>query len=1212
MLKRLELIGFKSFAERTVFEFGPGITAIVGPNGSGKSNIVDAVRWILGEQSAKSLRGGEMADVIFNGSSTRRSLGFAEVTLTLDNTQRLLAIDSDEVQITRRVYRSGEGEYLINKQPSRLRDIKELFLGSGAGAEAYCVIAQGRIEAILQATNRERRVIFEEAAGISRFKAKKIETLRKLEQADQNLLRVRDVLEEVDRQLRSVKQQAAKAQRYQEYADRLRQLRLTLALHEYDTLTRQLSAGQQMLDQARSALREQTDQVQRSEHALRHLEEELEVEERRLRDAENAVADARRRITAAETVLEHERDRLAASEQELSRLLGQDLRLGQQVADLRSAVAEVERQLAEAEAAWQALAETAAQREAALRQATAELAQLRKRSEKHRADLLEHFQAATRLHNEQVSLQSQIGSLRQYSRRLEQQRAQAASEAERLAEEVRKFEAEAAEVAARLAAVKEEVAKLLKERDAIRHQAERAAGRLVALREERSVLQGRVETLEELERKQEGVGTGVQQVLGILAAKPEGPWATVLGLLADLIRVEGPYAPLIDLVLGDLAYAFVYSDAGALQQALASHAEPLRGRVTFVPVDSKGFASEVAGASGVGNLSLLSTTEGADVVAESSPSGILARASDLVTVSTDRVEVLVQRLLGKVAIVEDLEAARQIVAEYPGWTCITAQGELMRADGICTVGKPDQGFGIISRRSELHELRKRTAALEEEMLAGQRELAALRDRLAHFEAEEMRLSHIEQEISGRLAVLHSHIQQGNERLQGFSEDLRLSCTELAQVQEELQRLERTEAEVQARLAASHQHEADLRRDLEQSEAEMARLEEARQTLQQEAVAAQVAAAKAEERRQAVTARSAQVRREYEQRLREHRHGQELYAQLRVRLRQSQLLLLQTTSDQAEAYRAKEQAEMWLQEAESAAADLRRRRHEVVTALQNERRREAQWQEQVHARSLEVNDLSHRRTTLSERLREEQEADLEQLYRDYQAPETPPDRTALEEEIQDLRRKISRLGNVSLDSLQELQELEGRAASLQTQVDDLTRAKAALEEIIARINTDSRRLFTEMFETIRGHFQELFRKLFGGGMADIVLENPDDVLESGIEIIARPPGKELRSISLLSGGEKTLTAVALLLAIFRSKPSPFCILDEVDAALDEANTGRFAAVLREFTDRSQFIMVTHSKRTMSMADVLYGVTMQEAGVSKRVSVRLDEWPENGAA
>ncbi len=1212
MLKRLELIGFKSFAERTVFEFGPGITAIVGPNGSGKSNIVDAVRWILGEQSAKSLRGGEMADVIFNGSSTRRSLGFAEVTLTLDNSQRLLAIDSDEVQITRRVYRSGEGEYLINKQPSRLRDIKELFLGSGAGAEAYCVIAQGRIEAILQATNKERRVIFEEAAGISRFKAKKIETLRKLEQADQNLLRVRDVLEEVDRQLRSVKQQAAKAQRYQEYADRLRQLRLTLALHEYDSLTRQLAAGQQMLDQARSALREQTDQVQRSEQALRKLEEELEVEERRLRDAESAVGDARRRITAAETVLEHERDRLGASEQELSRLLGEDLRLGQQVADLRIAFAEVERQLAEAEAAWQALAETAAQREEALRQATAELAQLRKRSDQGRADLLEHFQAATRLHNEQISLQSQIGSLRQHSRRLEQQSAQAASEAERLAEELRKFEAEAGEVTARLLAVREEVTALLRERDAVRHQAERAAGRLVALREERSVLQGRVETLEELERKQEGVGAGVQQVLGILAAEPEGPWATVLGLLADLIRVEGPHAPLIDLVLGDLAYAFVYLDASDLHQAFASLAEPLRGRVTFVPVGPDGVASAPHGAGTGGNPASLSTVEGTPTSTAPSPPGILARAVDLVTVNDERVRELVRKLLERIAIVEDFEAARQIVAQYPGWTCITARGELLRADGICAVGKPDQGFGIISRRSELHELRKRTAALEQEMLAGQRELAALRDRLAQFEAEEIRLTQTEQEFSGRLAVVQSHIQQISDRLHGFSEDLRLSRVELAQVQDELQRLERTETEVQTRLAALHQHEAELRRDLEQTEAEIARLEEARQNLQQETVAAQVAAAKAEERRQAVTARSAQVRREYEQRLREHRHGQELYAQLRVRLRQSQLLLLQTTSEQAEAYRAKEQAQMWLEEAEAAAADLRRRRQEVVAALQNERRREAEWQEQVHTRSLEVNDLNHRRATLSERLREEQEADLEQLYQHYQPAETPLDRAALEEAIQDLRQKIARLGNVSLDSLQELQELEGRAASLQSQVDDLTRAKAALEEIIGRINTDSRRLFTEMFETIRGHFQELFRKLFGGGMADIVLENPEDVLESGIEIIARPPGKELRSISLLSGGEKTLTAVALLLAIFRSKPSPFCILDEVDAALDEANTGRFAAVLREFTDRSQFIMVTHSKRTMAMADVLYGVTMQEAGVSKRVSVRLDEWPENGAA
>lgn len=1210
MLKRLELIGFKSFAERTVFEFGPGITAIVGPNGSGKSNIVDAVRWILGEQSAKSLRGGEMADVIFNGSSTRRSLGFAEVTVTLDNSQRLLAIDSDEVQITRRVYRSGEGEYLINKQPSRLRDIKELFLGSGAGAEAYCVIAQGRIEAILQASTRERRVIFEEAAGISRFKARKLETLRKLEQADQNLLRVRDVLEEVDRQLRSVKQQAAKAQRYQDYAGQLRHLRLTLALQEFDALTRQLAAAQQGLDQARLALQEQTDRVQHSEAALQRLETELAAEERRLRDAENAVADARRRITAAETVLEHERDRLGATEQELSRLRTQDFRLGTQLAGLRGAVAEIEKQLAESDASWKASAEAVAEHETALRRVAEEAARLRQRSEQQRAELLEHFQAATRLHNEQVSLQTQINSLRQHRRRLEQQSAQAASEAEKLGEEVRQLQAEEADAAARLSTLREEVEALLRERDAVRHQAETTAGRLVALREERSALQGRIQTLEELERRQEGVGAGVQQVLGIIAAASDGPWATVIGLLADLIRVESAHASLIEAALGDLAYAFVYTDERSLKQALEGLPEPLSGRVLFVPAGAGPVsAAEVGVAEGV-----LPTSVAERLPGQPSPEfpGVLRRAADVVTVADPRIRGLVEKLLGQTWIVRDLDTALAVTRQWPGFRCLTLRGEIVQGDGVWSVGTVDHGLGILSRRSELHELRNRCSALEQEMLSGQRQLAALRDRLAQFEAQESRLYQTEQELSGRVAALRSHIQQRTDRLAGFSEDLRLGRVELEQLEQELQRLERSEADVQTRLAEMQRREAELRQAIEQTEAETVRIEEARHALQQEAVTAQVAAAKAEERRQAVAARLAQARRELEQRHREHRQGQDLFAQLRVRLQQSQLLLLQTTSEHAEACQAKELAQAGLDEAEAVVADLRRRRQEVIAALHRDRRQEQDWQQQVHARSLEVHDLTHRRATLIERLREEQEADLEQLYQGYEAPATPPDRTALEAEIQELRRKIARLGNVSLDSLQELQELEGRAASLQAQVDDLTRAKAALEEIIARINADSRRLFTEMFETIRGHFQELFRKLFGGGMADIVLENPDDVLESGIEIIARPPGKELRSISLLSGGEKTLTAVALLLAIFRSKPSPFCILDEVDAALDEANTGRFAAVLREFTDRSQFIMVTHSKRTMAMADVLYGVTMQEAGVSKRVSVRLDEWPENGAA
>jgi chromosome segregation protein len=331
-----------------------------------------------------------------------------------------------------------------------------------------------------------------------------------------------------------------------------------------------------------------------------------------------------------------------------------------------------------------------------------------------------------------------------------------------------------------------------------------------------------------------------------------------------------------------------------------------------------------------------------------------------------------------------------------------------------------------------------------------------------------------------------------------------------------------------------------------------------------------------------------------------------------RLEHNQLALLQTTELQAQAFLAKEHAEAASAVVQTAAAAARVERTQELERTQASRQKQQALQEQVHTQELAASDHRHRLDTLSARLREEHELELAALYHEYQQPEQALDHAAAQNEIADLRKKITRLGSVSLDALQELQELETRAGTLQTQHDDLMSAKTALEEIIGKINNDSRKLFSEMLDTVRTHFQELFRKLFGGGMADIVLEDATDILESGIEIIARPPGKELRSISLLSGGEKTLTAVALLLAIFRSKPSPFCILDEVDAALDEANTGRFASVLREFLDRSQFIMITHSKKTMAMADVLYGITMQEAGVSKRVAVRLDEWPETAAA
>ena len=1209
MLKRLELIGFKSFAEKTQFDFGPGITAIVGPNGSGKSNLVDAVRWILGEQSAKSLRGGEMTDVIFNGSTSRRSLGMAEVSLLLDNTRRMLAIDADEVQITRRVYRSGEGEYLINRQPARLKDIKEMFLGSGAGAHAYSIIEQGRVDVLLQASTRERRAIFEEAAGISRFKAKKLETLRKLERVEQNLQRLRDIIEEVDRQVRSVKLQAAKAERYREYTGRLKELRVTLSLDEYHRFARQAEQTAAALASLRETLAGQSAQAAQRDAEVRRLEEALAAAESSARSAESALHAARQRIAAEETTLQHEQALAATLEQDLAQTRAQLHALDRQLTVLAAAVAQSAGELAGVDADCARQRSAAAKLEAELAQAVARLAQLRAQLEADNAELMEQMRQAARRHNEQVSFQAQADSLAQHRHRLHQKTAQASQSLSQLGGEMAALEQAEARVQDQLAAARRKADELKQQQEQTQDTLDQTRQELAAAREQHSGLTSRIHVLEGLEQSYEGLSAGVREVLALVRGPDPGPWGTVVGLVADLLTVPREYAPLVDLALGGRAQSLLVRDPARLASALARRERPFSGRVSFLPLPEPGSASLRANrlleTSPAGRVRLPTTADGLPA-----HPGLVASAAKLVSCEHADLAHLPDYLLGTTLVVKDLATARAIAELTSGYRFVTLGGELLEADGTLTVGEHHAETGLLSRKSELRELRGQAAALERQIAATEDRLAALRDQLDQLSARAHEVQLQLQVLTEQSADLRTRLTQQRQRHEGLEQELRLNEVELQQLDRELESLREAcrAAEADARAADARVQELQARQAV--AEAEIRTLEHQRQHGQQAWTAAKVALAAAEERRTALAARHEQARQDWQQRQADQRDRQRHLATALDRLAQSEQAMLRASAALAQAYVDKESAERQLTQLQRSAEQLRLERQKYIEQTQAARQEWQSLQEQVHAHELQASDLQHRLENLAVRLREDHDLDLAALYRDYQPPETPIDQPAIQEEIAELKRKITRLGSVSLDAIQELEALEARAGTLRAQHDDLAAAKQALDEIIAKINQDSRRLFTETFQAVRGHFQELFRKVFGGGMADVILEDENDILESGIEIVARPPGKELRSISLMSGGEKTLTAVALLLAIFRSKPSPFCILDEVDAALDEANIGRFTAVLREFLDRSQFIIITHSKKTMAAADVLYGVTMQESGVSKRVAVRFEDWPDDG--
>ena len=1190
MLKRLELIGFKSFADKTRFDFSSGITAIVGPNGSGKSNVVDAVRWILGEQSAKSLRGGEMADVIFNGSASRKSLGLAEVTMTFDNTLRHLNLDADEVQITRRVYRDGTGEYLINNTMSRLKDIKEMFLGSGAGAGAYSIIEQGRVDALLQASTKDRRTIFEEAAGISRFKARKIETLRKLENVDQNLSRLRDIIAEVDKQLRRVRLEASKAQRYQEYSTRLRDLRVGSSLREFGQLSERLSTETAALEALRSRLGEAQIQAASSEAEARQLEIVLSDIEATLELSSAKLADVRQQIASEEAHLDSE----AAKGDDLDKQLAEarrrraDLDRLLRVSSLSAADAEAEVTDAETQASGQR--RRVAELESTLSAVDAELDKLQQQVQEDRSAQFDLVRQVATLQTQADSAKQKLESFyrdrEQRRRRAEQKTAELGS-LERVLQDLDRTEAD---LQHRLGMVKHSLAQRQQEREDLRKQADAKQQEIADLNVRRSDLRGRIDVLEGLERSQEGLGTGVRELITLLNAERARPSAlsdTVVGLVADFLSVPREVAPLIDLALGDTAQKFVVRDAKRLDRLLAEREKPFAGRVSFLPLSP-----------------IEPLAEGDET----------STADRWVTCEHPELAGLPRQLLGKVRIVPDLAMARQMAAdpEFQGFRFITRIGELLDTDGTLTVGTHHAGAGILSRKSELRDLRAQASGIDAEMIAADKALVAVRVQIDALDAP---IHGLEQEIellSNQAGDLNSQMFQHKQNRTRLDDEIELYKMEMKIFEKEIHSLEASWKDLHSRAEVAEHDAQALKIRLEVAERRIQTGDQERVISQQEHISAKVALAQMDERLAGLRSRFEQIEtdlsRGREESYRVERHEAVLYA----RLIECQLARLRTSADLATLHSAKEIHEREMAELGQRRDHDRERRRVLVEELQTVRAASQDQLTQFHQSELSVRDLENARGTLIDRLREDYQIELADQYSvlstQYSVLEFG-DADSVHAEIAQLKEKIRKLGNVSLESLQELLEIETRAKDLQAQHDDLTSAQGSLMEIIGKINADSRKLFTEVYDTVRANFQELFRKLFGGGMADIILENPDDVLESGIEIVARPPGKELRSISLLSGGEKTLTAVGLLFAIFRSKPSPFCLLDEVDAALDEANTARLSAVLREFLDRSQFIMITHKKRTMAAADVLYGITMQESGVSKQVAVRFEDWPED---
>lgn len=1190
MLKALELVGFKSFADRTRFEFPDGITVVVGPNGSGKSNIVDAIKWVLGTQSPKSLRGKEMTDVIFKGASGRKPAGAAEATIIFSNADGQLPVDAPEVHLTRRVYRSGEGEYLLNGQPCRLKDVRDLIRGSGIGVDAYSLIEQGKVDRLLQASSKDRRAIFEEAAGISRFKAKKTEALRRLGRVDQNLLRLGDIVEEVADRLSTLKTQASRAESYRQKTERLKEVRTQLAWTDWFEMQNQLAALQQRVrdtaaekEAADAAHRQALSQREESDQLLQGLTAQIDRGRAECNDTVRKIAALTGNITTRAERIKQLRLNVEASRR---RLLALHTRAGSTAVQLHDLRARSEQLQTEAEQA-RAVATAHERRQADVRRRTAAL---RREADQQQAALLAGGRELSQLQLALERTDSQREQATRQQTRLEEKLRERAGAAEQLQRTSQTQASSLADLEAQAALLQSSIQSRSEELADRRRLLQRRKDEIAALRGRLQAVQERIDLLEALERKHEGVATSVQSILARAQEADSGPLASVRGMVADLLQADVHIAPLVDLVLSDNAQALAVSGS-QIADAIADKKLQLSGRAQFIQIDA------------------LPPKPPSDRIRLDGLSGVVGRVDRLVRFDED-LEPLFGWLLGSVWLVDSLTSAMRLQRfTRSGLRFITRSGEIVSAYGRLTAGSPGDSTGLVSRRSELLEARQELKLYRFQLKELQQEATRLSEQVDTREAERDELEAQHRDVAARRGQTQSEMAATEARLHLAQQEVQATGVQLDEVQQQRQRLDARHGELTEKNQRRELTIRDLEQQLAGTREQLEATEEEVASTDHDAMSASSELSRLEQRLETLQLLDAQLSRDHQEHVAALTDIRESLDKQQFQICQTELEILTTEQRVASQTLRVEQLEAAVAEANvelaTVRADSQQAQRRFDAAAEAARRAQAS----VTAAETAFEQLGERKRDLVERLKEDYDLDL-------QATEPPEeftpveDRDAARAEIVDLRRKLENVGSVNMEALQELEELQSRYDTLHGQYQDLTAAKDSLQQIVHRIDNDSRRLFLETLEAIRTNFQALYRRSFGGGHADLVLEDPLDPLESGVEIRATPPGKPEFSNSLLSGGEKALTAVALLMAIFQYRPSPFCILDEVDAPFDEANIGRFVTVLRQFLDQTKFVVVTHSKKTMTAATTLYGVTMQQSGVSTQVAVKFEDVDDNG--
>jgi chromosome segregation protein len=1179
-LKALEIQGFKSFPEKTVLNFGEDITAIVGPNGSGKSNISDAILWVMGEQNSRSLRGSKMEDVIFGGTEKRNQMGFAQVTLVVDNTEHIFAMDEAEVAVTRRYYRSGESEYYINKQSVRLRDVNELFMDTGMGREGYSIIGQGKVDEILSTKSEDRREVFEEAAGISKFRHRKEESERKLSRTEENLVRINDKISELELQVEPLRDQAEKAKKYLVLRDELRVLEISVWLEnlqtikanalklesDYQTALSDRAQAQAALDAVYAAGEAFSAQVQQNDVEAEAVRAQMAGLDSAINEQENAMA-------VLLTGMDHNNENIRRIQTELTDAETRAEDLARQVEGLQSRVADIDGQTAAIQAELDELLARAAEMAESAGSASAEVDALRAQ------EALE-ISAAADARSELSALNAGVAALEERRAGAGQELAEAEEKLAATKTAARENAHELEEAQDDLSAVQNIIQGHSLKMESRRKRDEDAAAKSVQLTMDLNALQSRIHLLSEMEKEYEGFSGAVRLVM---QAAEKNILRGIHGPVASLMETEQKYTVALEIALGGGLQNIVVDREEDAKSAIGHLKQRSGGRATFLPLSA--IHGEALRENGI-----------------SREYGFVGIASDLIRYDKQYSNIFLN-LLGRTVVVEDLDCGIAMSRKYRNqFRIVTLDGQVINRGGSMTGGSTSKNAGVLSRANELARLQESLSGMQEKLTAAQREAEEAHRELAKSQYE-LEVAQGQQR-QAEDAVLRCSGQKDHYDI--LLDALRTNCDtlrdELARCDTRQQESEGRSKELTDQIAALEAKAAALRAQVEEKLAGQS------EALTQSTVLGDAVT----EKKTALSALAA----EKEATLHSIADLQKLQADMRSDL--------SGRSELSESFRAANaKAEEEIAQHQATADGLRAQAQafrDRLTALseakmQLESERTARGKE-----SREVNDtllnterivgsLEQKRSTAAM----EEKQILDRLWEHYELSHSDAQAQRIELEsvpkanrrIGELNREIKALGTPNLGAIEEFERVNGRYTYLSEQRSDVERAKEELNGVIEEITSQMTAIFAEQFAILNESFQETFLDLFGGGKARLELEDENDILNCGIEIKVQPPGKQLKTITLLSGGEKAFVAIALYFAILKVHPTPFCVMDEIEAALDEANVTRYAKYMRRIAGKTQFIVITHRRGTMEEADVLYGVTMQERGVSKVLTINLND-------